>query len=278
MAKRPTAEELKRLAWQLRRDVLIMLEHAGSGHPGGSLSAVEILIGLYYYKLRHDPRNPRWEDRDLFVLSKGHCCPVLYTILADRGFFPKEELMRFRRLGSRLQGHVYRGVPGVEVSTGSLGQGLSVANGLAFAAKYAKKDTRVYCLMGDGEMDEGQVWEAAMTASFRKLDNLCGIVDKNQVQQNGLTRVIKDLEPVAEKWRSCGWHVIEVDGHNALQVMDAYDAAEKVKGQPTAVIANTVKGKGVSFMELNHLWHGKTPNKTELEAALKELDAAQGVR
>lgn len=278
MAKRPTAEELKRLAWQIRRDVLIMLEHAGSGHPGGSLSAVEILIGLYYYKLRHDPTNPRWDDRDLFVLSKGHCCPVLYTILAGRGFFPKEELMTFRRLGSRLQGHVYRGVPGVEVSTGSLGQGLSVANGMAFAARQAGKNSRVYCLMGDGEMNEGQIWEAAMTASFRKLDNLCGIVDKNQVQQNGLTRVIKDMEPVADKWRACGWHVIEVDGHDAVQVMDAYDNAERVKGQPTVVIANTIKGKGVSFMELNSQWHGKTPNKAELEAALKELDAAQGVK
>ncbi|MBI4287289.1 MAG: transketolase [Chloroflexi bacterium] len=275
---RLSAGELKRLGWQVRRDVLIMLEHAGSGHPGGSLSAVEILTSLYYNKLRHDPRNPNWEARDRFVLSKGHCCPVLYTVLAYRGFFPKEELMTFRRLGSRLQGHTYRGVPGVEVSTGSLGQGLSVANGMAIAAKHGKKDSRVYCLIGDGEMDEGQIWEAAMTASFRKLDNLCCIVDKNQVQQNGLTRVIKDLDPVPDKWRACGWHVIEVDGHDAVQVTKAYDEAETVKSKPSVVIANTIKGKGVSFMELNHQWHGKTPNKTELEAALKELDAAMGVK
>ena len=278
MNKHPSTEELKKLAWQIRRDILIMLEKAGSGHPGGSLSAVEIMIGLYYYKLRHDPENPGWPDRDRFVLSKGHCCPVLYTILAYRGFFPKEELLTFRKLGSRLQGHAYRGVPGVEASSGSLGQGLSIANGMALAAKADKRDTRVYCLMGDGEMDEGQIWEAAMASSFHRLDNLCGIVDRNKVQQNGPTKIIKDLEPVAEKWRACGWKVMEIDGHDPLQVLKAYDEAESTKGQPAVVLANTLKGKGVSFMEGNHQWHGKAPNKAELEAALKELDAAQGVK
>lgn len=278
MTNSPSLEELKKLAWQTRRDILIMLEKAGSGHPGGSLSAVEILIGLYYYKLRHDPKNPAWPGRDRFVLSKGHGCPVLYTVLANRGFFPKEDLMTFRKLGSRLQGHAFRGVPGVEVSSGSLGQGLSIANGMAVAAKNDKRDTRVYCLMGDGEMDEGQIWEAAMAASFHKLDNLCGIVDRNQVQQNGPTKLIKDLEPVTDKWKACGWHVIDINGHDALQVIKAYNEAESIKGRPTVVLANTIKGKGVSFMEGNHQWHGKAPNKAELEAALKELDAAQGVR
>ncbi|MBF8266478.1 MAG: transketolase, N-terminal subunit [Dehalococcoidia bacterium] len=254
MTNSPSLEELKKLAWQTRRDILIMLEKAGSGHPGGSLSAVEILM------------------------SKGHGCPVLYTVLANRGFFPKEDLMTFRKLGSRLQGHAFRGVPGVEVSSGSLGQGLSIANGMAVVAKNDKRDTRVYCLMGDGEMDEGQIWEAAMAASFYKLDNLCGIVDRNQVQQNGPTKLIKDLEPVADKWKACGWHVIDINGHDALQVIKAYDEAESIKGRPTVVMANTIKGKGVSFMEGNHQWHGKAPNKAELEAALKELDAAQGVR
>jgi len=278
MTNSPSVEELKKLAWQTRRDILIMLEKAGSGHPGGSLSAVEILIGLYYYKLRHDPKNPGWPARDRFVLSKGHGCPALYTVLANRGFFPKDDLMTFRKLGSRLQGHAFRGVPGVEVSSGSLGQGLSIANGMAVVAKNDKRDTRVYCLMGDGEMDEGQIWEAAMAASFYKLDNLCGIVDRNQVQQNGPTKLIKDLEPVADKWKACGWHVIDINGHDAPQVIKAYDEAESIKGRPTLVLANTIKGKGVSFMEGNHQWHGKAPNKVELEAALKELDAAQGVR
>lgn len=249
-----------------------MLEAAGSGHPGGSLSAVEILVALYYYKLRHDPKNPGWDGRDKFVLSKGHCCPVVYTVLAHRGFFLKEELMTFRKLGSRLQGHVYLEVPGVEASTGSLGQGLSIANGMAFAAKYDGKSSRVYCLMGDGEIDEGQIWEAAMSASFRHLDNLCGILDRNYVQQDSWTREIKDLEPVKDKWIACGWHVCEIDGHDVVAVMDALDEMERTKGKPTLILANTIKGKGVSFMENKAEWHGKAPNKKELEEALKEID------
>lgn len=269
---RPGIDDLKERAWRIRRDILIMLAEAGSGHPGGSLSSVEILVALYYYKLRHDPQNPDWDDRDKFVLSKGHCCPVLYTVLAHRGFFPKKELLTFRKLNSRLQGHAYIGVPGVEISTGSLGHGLSVANGLALAARYERKNARVYCLMGDGEMDEGSVWEAAMTAGFRQIDNLCAIVDLNGIQQDSFTREIKDLTPVDGKWAACGWNVIELDGHNVAAVMYALDTAETVKGKPTVLIAHTVKGKGVSFMENNAAWHGKAPNKQELEQALKELD------
>ena len=256
----------------MRRDILIMLEAAGSGHPGGSLSCVEILLALYYHKLRHDPHNPQWPDRDKMVLSKGHCCPALYTVLAHRGFFPKAELLTFRKLGSRLQGHADRRVPGVEVSTGSLGQGLSVANGLAIAAKFDGNPCRIYCLMGDGEMDEGQVWEAAMSTGFRKLDNICGILDRNGIQQDSFTSEIKDLEPVKEKWQACGWHVLEVEGHDVQAVMQALDQAEKTKGQPCLILAHTIKGKGVSFMENNPEWHGKAPNRQELEKALAELD------
>ena len=274
--KAPSLEELRRLSWQVRRDILIMLEKAGSGHPGGSLSAVEVLVTLYYYKLRHNPKDPAWPGRDWLVLSKGHACPVLYTVLAHRGFFPREELLTFRKLNTRLQGHADRLVPGVDVSTGSLGQGLSIANGLALAFRLDKKDNRVYCVLGDGEMDEGQVWEAAMTASFRHLDNLCAILDRNGLQQDGETRLIKDLEPVADKWRACGWEVIEVDGHDPRQLMDAYDRADGVKDRPTLVLARTIKGKGVSFMENQPEWHGKAPNKQELERALAELDAAHG--
>ncbi len=269
---RPEISELEKQAWQIRRDILIMLERAGSGHTGGSLSCVEILVALYYYKLRHDPQNPNWEQRDRFILSKGHCCPALYTVLAHRGFFPKEELLTFRKRDSRLQGHVYSGVPGVEASTGSLGQGVSIANGMALAARLDGKKNRVFCLMGDGEMDEGQVWEAAMAASFRRLDNLCGILDCNGIQQDGWTKDIKDLTPLGEKWLACGWEVFEVDGHDIVALMDALDEAEQVKGKPTLFLAHTVKGKGVSFMENKAEWHGKAPNKEQLAMALKELD------
>ncbi|MEW6034033.1 MAG: transketolase [Chloroflexota bacterium] len=271
---RPGLAELKLKAWEIRRDILTMLHVAGSGHPGGSLSEVEILVTLYYYKLRHNPQNPGWEGRDRFILSKGHGCAGLYTVLAHRGFFPKEELSTFRKPGSRLQGHAYSGVPGVEVSTGSLGQGLSIANGLALAARADDRDTRVYCLIGDGEMDEGQIWEASMTAGFRQLDNVCGIVDRNGIQQDSFTHLIKDLEPLDRKWAACGWNVLEVDGHDLDALMDAFDTAAVVKGRPTVVIARTVKGKGVSFMENQPEWHGRAPNRQELEQALAELERA----
>ncbi|MBM2832742.1 MAG: Transketolase [Dehalococcoidia bacterium] len=272
---RPSINELKEHAWDLRRDILLMLREAGSGHTGGSLSCAEILVALYHYKLHHDPHNPQWEERDRFILSKGHCCPALYTVLAHRGFFPREDLFTFRKIDSRLQGHAYAGVPGVEVSTGSLGQGLSIANGLALAARADGKKNRIYCLMGDGEMDEGQIWEAAMTAGFRRLDNLCGIVDLNGIQQDSWTREIKDLRPVDQKWSACGWHVLDVDGHDPAGLLDALDSAADTKGKPVVIIARTVKGKGVSFMENNPVWHGKAPNQQELEKALQELEATR---
>lgn len=270
--KRIDYEFLKGIAKGVRKDILNMIFKAGSGHPGGSLSCVEILVGLYFYKMRVDPKNPQWQNRDLFVLSKGHCCPALYTVLAHKGFFPKEELITFRKLNSRLQGHAYKGVPGVEASTGSLGQGLSIANGMAIAAKYDKKDIKIYCLLGDGEIDEGQVWEAIMSASFRKLDNLCAIIDRNKVQQDGRTDTIKDLEPIKDKWEACGWQVIEIDGHNIKEVTGALDKVDKIKKRPSVIIAYTTKGKGVSFMENKSEWHGKAPNREELERALRDIE------
>lgn len=270
--KRIDYKFLKGIAKGVRKDIIKMIYEAGSGHPGGSLSCVEILVGLYFYKMEVDPKNPQWQNRDIFILSKGHCCPALYTVLAHKGFFPKEELSTFRKLNSRLQGHAYKGVPGVEASTGSLGQGLSIANGMAIAAKYDKKDIKIYCLLGDGEIDEGQVWEAVMSASFRRLDNLCAIVDRNKIQQDGKTDLIKDLEPIGDKWASCGWHVIEVDGHNMKAIIGAFDKADKIKRHPTVIIAHTIKGKGISFMENNPIWHGKAPNKEELERALRDIE------
>jgi transketolase len=262
---------LEGIAKGIRKDILTTIYQAGSGHPGGSLSCVEILIALYFYKMKVDPKRPDWQDRDLFVLSKGHSCPALYTILAYKGFFPKEELSTFRKLNSRLQGHAYKGVPGVEASTGSLGQGLSITNGMAIAAKYDKRDTRIYCLLGDGEIEEGQVWEAIMSASFRRLDNLCAILDRNKIQQDDRTDVIKDLEPIRDKWEASGWRVIEVDGHNLKALIGALDKADKTK-KPTLIMAHTIKGKGVSFMENSPKWHGKAPNKDELEKALADID------
>jgi transketolase len=264
-------KSLEEKARQFRKEILEMIAEAGSGHPGGSLSAVEILISLYYYKMNHKPGNPKWPIRDRFIMSKGHASPVLYVTLANCGYFPKEELKTFRKLGSRLQGHVHIGVPGVELSTGSLGQGLSVANGLALGAKIRKVDFKIYCLLGDGEIQEGQVWEAAMTASHHKLDNICVILDRNGVQENAPVEEIKHEEPLADKWRSFGWHVIEVDGHDFNQLISALGEFDTVKGKPTFIIAHTVKGKGVSFMENQAKWHGKAPKKEELATALREL-------
>ena len=275
MAGRADLPTLKRLARDLRQDILRMIAKAGSGHPGGSLSMVELLIGLYWSALRHDPTRPDWPDRDLFLLSKGHGCPALYAVLAYQGYFPKEELMTLRRYPTRLQGHPERGsVPGVEIAAGSLGQGLSMANGMALADRLNGRRRRIYCLLGDGEIQEGQVWEAAMTGSHHKLESVCAIIDANQLQQNGPVRQIQDIEPLADKWRAFGWHAIEIDGHDLTQVLDAYDEAGTIKGRPQVVVARTVKGKGVSFMELNPGWHGMAPKPDELERALKELQAA----
>jgi len=264
--------DLKEKAREIRKTVLKMLTEAGSGHTGGSLSLVEIIMSLYYYKLKYDPKNPNWDMRDRFVLSKGHACPTLYAILADRGYFPKEELMTLRKFGTRLQGHPQLGLPGIEASTGSLGQGLSIAIGMALAARMDNKNIRVYCVMGDGELNEGQIWEAAASASHYNLDNLCGIVDYNKLQIDGYCKDVMDMSPLRDKWASFGWNVIECDGHNLEELMTALDGAQKNKTRPTVILAHTTKGKGVSFIENKVEWHGIAPKKEELEKALKELD------
>ncbi|MCK5579954.1 MAG: transketolase [Candidatus Omnitrophica bacterium] len=263
----------KEKALMMRREILETLNIAGSGHPGGSLSAVEIFIALYGYTMNHKADDPKWEERDRLIVSKGHCSPVTYVALANFGYIPKEELKTFRKFGSRLQGHVHVKVPGVEFNTGSLGHGLSVANGIALGAKMLKKDFKAYCLMGDGEIQEGSVWEAAMTSAHFKLDNVCAIVDYNKVQENGPVSEIMGLEPLSSKWSSFGWHVIEVDGHDLHELMSAFDEFDSTEGKPTVIIANTVKGKGISFMEGQHSWHGKAPNDEKLKDALAELDA-----
>ena len=264
-------DELENFARTLRRDIVTMTAEAGSGHPGGSLSAVEILTALYRKVLRHDPKNPGWPDRDRFVLSKAHACPVLYATLAECGYFPVEELMTFRKINSRLQGHAHIMTPGVEMSGGSLGQGLSFGLGLALAARLDQRQHRVYVLLGDGECDEGQVWEAAMAASHYAADNLTAIVDRNGIQNDRFTWQVMNLEPLADKWRAFGWHTMEIDGHDQSQVSSALEEAKTIGGKPTVIIAKTVKGKGVSFMEDNPDFHGKAPNKEELAKALEEI-------
>lgn len=267
----PDPKELKSKALLFRREILETLEIAGSGHPGGSLSAVEILVALYGRVMNHRPGDPHWDDRDRLVISKGHVSPVTYVTLANFGYFPKEELKTFRKFGSRLQGHVHKKVPGVEFNTGSLGHGLPYANGVAMAAKLKGKGFKTYCLMGDGEIQEGSVWEAAMSAAHYKLDNVCAIVDYNKVQENGLIGEIKGLEPLADKWKSFGWNVLEIDGNDFPSLFKAFDAFKATVGKPTVIIANTLKGKGVPFMELKSAWHGKAPNKEQLAEALKVL-------
>lgn len=269
---RPDILDLKRKAVEIRKDILKMLTMAGSGHTGGSLSIVEILVALYYYKMRHNPDDPNWADRDRLLLSKGHACPALYAVLANLGYFSKDKLWTLRKLGSQLQGHPQRGLAGIEISSGSLGQGLSIANGIALAARLDKRNFRVYCLMGDGETNEGQVWEAAMTAAHYKLDNVCGIIDFNKLQIDGFCCEVKDMAPFIHKWIDFGWNTIETDGHSIEDIMNALDEAEKFKGKPTVIIAHTVKGKGVSFVENKVEWHGIAPKKEEYEKALKELD------
>lgn len=272
--ERPTITELQKRAIDIRKDILKMLMLAGSGHTGGSLSMVEILVALYYYKLKNDPARPDWKERDRFLLSKGHGCPALYAILAHKGYFPKEKLWTLRKMGSQLQGHPQMGLPGIEISSGSLGQGLSIANGIALACRLDTSPVRVYCMLGDGETNEGQVWEAAMTASHYELDNLCAIVDFNGLQIDGFCCEVKDMGPFTHKWADFGWQVIEADGHDVGAVMDALDAAAQVKGKPTVIIAHTVKGKGVSFVENKAEWHGVAPKKEEYEKAIAELDEA----
>jgi transketolase len=267
-----SGEDLVAVCKRIRRDIVTMIAKAGSGHPGGSLSAVEIVVALYWKIMRHRPSNPFWNDRDRFILSKGHCAPVLYAALAECGYLPISELNTLRQIDSRLQGHAdHCCTPGVEMSSGSLGQGLSFAVGAALAGRLDKQSWRVYALLSDGECDEGQTWEAAMSAAMFKLDNLTAIVDNNGIQLSGFNKDIMDLYPLPQKWWSFGWHIIEVDGHNLDEVLGALNVARQIKGQPTAIIAKTVKGKGVSFMENNVDFHGKAPNAEQLEKALKEL-------
>lgn len=280
-----SVDALQRTAAIVRRRIVEMIGRAGSGHPGGSLSAADILTALYFHVLRLDPENPGWPERDRFVLSKGHAAPALYAALAERGFFPVSELDRLRRLGSPLQGHPdMKSLPGVEASTGSLGQGLSFAVGLALAARLDKASWRVYVMLGDGEIQEGQVWEAAMAASHHGLDNLTAYLDYNGLQIDGPVEEVMSISPVADKWRAFGWNVIEVDGHDISAILRATRDARETKGRPTIIVARTVKGRGVSFMEGKHGWHGKAPNEEQLKQALEELDglasalAAEGGR
>ena len=271
---KPDIKKLKGIAIQVRKNILKMLMLAGSGHTGGSLSIVEILVALYYHTLKNDPKNPKSKGRDLFLLSKGHACPALYAVLAEKGYFPKEELWSLRKMGSRLQGHPQIGLPGVEISSGSLGQGLSIANGMALAARLDKLAPRIYCLMGDGETNEGQVWEAAMTASHYKLDSISAIVDFNKLQIDGFCCDVKDMGSYVDKWKDFGWYSIETDGHDIQKLIEAFDKAKTVKSVPAVIIAHTIKGKGVSFIENKVEWHGISPKKEEYERAIKELDEA----
>ena len=273
----PDVAKLENIAREGRVEILRMLTHAGSGHPGGSLSVIDILTDLYFNRLRLDPARPRWEDRDRFILSKGHCVPAQYYCMAKRGFFPMERVITLRKLGSPLQGHPDRvALPGVEAATGSLGQGISVAVGMALGLKLAGKAARVYCVVGDGESQEGQVWESLMSAPKlgapnHHLDNLCVILDYNGIQLDGFVKKILDLEPITEKLKAFGWAVIEVNGHDIAQVDKALDQAEANKGVPTFIVAHTVKGKGVSFMENDPEWHGKAPKPEEAVRAIREI-------
>ena len=267
-------QELKITANQVRKNIVTAVYHAKAGHPGGSLSSAEIFTYLYMVELNVDPANPADPDRDRFVLSKGHTCPGLYGVMAERGFFDREELKTFRHVGSRLQGHPsMRMLPGIDMSTGSLGQGISCAVGIAAAAKVKGKSYRTYTLLGDGEIEEGQVWEAAMFASAKKLDNLCAIVDNNNLQIDGTLEEVNSPYPIDKKFEAFGFHVINVaDGHDFDQLAAAFAEARTVKGQPTVIICKTTKGKGVSFMENNAVWHGKAPNEEEYKIAMADLE------
>ena len=273
-----TNQELRQLqltACDVRKCVLTATHSAKSGHPGGSLSAADLFTYLYFPELRIDPKNPKWEDRDRIVLSKGHGCPAQYAILADLGFFPREDLWTLRKLHSHLQGHPdCNKTPGIDVNTGSLGQGVSVAGGLAMAAKYLHKDYRVYAILGDGEIQEGQVWEAAMLASHHKLDNLLVIVDNNNLQIDGEITKVNSPYPIDKKFEAFNFHVINIDGNDFDQIDAAFKEAKSVKGRPTVIIAKTVKGKGVSFMENQAGWHGKAPNDEEFKIAMADLEKA----
>ncbi|MFA5880097.1 MAG: transketolase [Candidatus Margulisiibacteriota bacterium] len=266
-------KKLKQIANKLRTNIIKMISCAESGHPGGSLSATDILTVLFFQKMKYDVKNPDWFDRDRFILSKGHCSPLLYSALAEAGFIKEEVLTKFRKINSCLQGHPARNyVPGIEMSTGSLGQGLSIANGVALGLRLDKSKGHVYVLLGDGELQEGMVWEAAMTAAHYEIDNLTAIVDQNGMQIDGLTKDVMNIEPLADKWKAFGWEVISIDGHNFKAISDALDKARTIKAKPTIILANTIKGKGVSFMEHSLKFHGSAPTLEQTELALRELE------
>ena len=266
-------EELKQKAKEIRKDIIEAVYSAKSGHPGGSLSIADILAVLYFKELRIDEKNPRWENRDRLILSKGHCSPALYATLAERRFFEKDKLKTFRKIDSILQGHPdLNKIPGVDMSSGSLGQGLSVANGMAIAGKLDNKDYRVYAILGDGEIEEGQIWEAAMTANKYKLDNLCVIVDNNNLQIDGTIEEVMSSYPIDKKFEAFGFNVINIDGNDIEQIIEAFDKARNTKGMPTCIVAKTIKGKGVPFMENKAEWHGKAPNEEEYNEAIEALD------
>ena len=268
-----TIKELKAKAKKIRIDIIQMLSAAGSGHPGGSLSSTDLMTALYFDELQHNPKKPDWQDRDRVIFSKGHSCPLLYACLAESGYFPKEELLTLREFGSALQGHPGRdkGLPGVEVSTGSLGHGLSMGLGMALAARLSQKSFRIYVLLGDGECNCGQIWEAAMSAGHYRLNNLCAILDYNGLQIDGTTEEVMGLEPLVRKWQDFRWQAVEIDGHNFEDILGAYRKARNNTMMPTVIVARTVKGKGVSFMENRIEWHGNVPDGERIEIALKEL-------
>lgn len=264
--------ELQKIATKIRRDVIEQVYHAKSGHPGGALSIVDILTVLYFNQMNVDAQKPNDENRDRLVLSKGHATAALYAVLAEKGYFPKEDLEQFRKIDGYLQGHPdMKHIPGIDMSTGSLGQGLSVANGMAMMSKLDNKGIRVYCIVGDGEIEEGQIWEAAMTSSQYKLDNLCLIIDNNNLQIDGTIEEVMNSYPMDKKFKSFGFNVIEIDGHDYAHIIHALESAKECKGKPTAIIAKTIKGKGVSFMESKVEWHGKAPAEIEYEQAMQEL-------
>jgi transketolase len=273
----PDLAKLEAIAREGRVQIIRMLTHAGSGHPGGSLSAIDILTTIYFNRLRYDAKRPDWEDRDRFILSKGHCVPAQYYCMAKAGYFPMERTITLRKLGSPLQGHPDRVMlPGIEAATGSLGQGIGISMGLALGLKLAGKEARVYCVMGDGETQEGQVWESFMSAPKlgapdRHLDNLCIILDYNGIQLDGFVKKIMDLEPIVDKLKAFGWPVLDINGHDIAQVDKALDQAETIKGAPTFIVAHTVKGKGVSFMENDPEWHGKAPKPAEAVEAIRQI-------
>ena len=271
--QKKSKEELEKLAKKIRLGIIDEVYYGKSGHPGGSLSIADIMTVLYFDEMNIDNENPNWEDRDRLVLSKGHCSPALYAALAYRGFFPVEDLKTFRNINSYLQGHPdKKNIPGVDMSTGSLGQGLSVANGMAISAKLNKKNYRVYCILGDGEIEEGQIWEAAMSSSKYKLDNLCVIIDNNNLQIDGTIDEVMSSKPIDDKFRSFGFEIIKIDGHNIEEIKSAFEVAKNVKEKPVCIIAKTIKGKGVKYMENKVDWHGKAPNEDEYKQAIIDIE------